>query len=169
MTENDNLTGGLLTADDCAKCKLCCWFSNYEIWETPAIDDTLRDEIKKQYPETGFISKDGYSLFVLVPKKDKPEYFDCPMLTDCGCKLGDQKPFECAVWPFRIMNMDGRYIISVSALCKPMMKNSLEAMLRTLEGGLEERMKNFTRENPSMIKNYSDGYPIIKFTDISRS
>jgi Fe-S-cluster containining protein len=166
---SENLLDGLISPDDCEKCRLCCWFSRYEVWETPAIDDKLRALIEDKFPDTRFISKDGYSLFVLNPKADKPEFFDCPMLCETGCKLGDEKPFECAVWPFRIMNFGGRYVISVSSLCKPMMNRPLGEMLEKLSDGLEERMKNYVRENPLMIKNYSDGYPIIKIIDISRS
>jgi Fe-S-cluster containining protein len=169
MQRNEELFDGLLTAEDCANCRLCCWFSSYEIWETPAVENALKTLIKKRFPDTGFIPKDDYSLFVLRPKADKPEFFDCPMLGESGCKLGSEKPFECAVWPFRIMKLDDKYVISVSALCKPMMKNSLESILDILENGLEEILKNYARQNPSMIKSYSDGYPIIKFTDISRS
>jgi Fe-S-cluster containining protein len=169
MPENENLLEGLLTSEDCAKCRLCCIFTNYEIWETPAIGGALRAKIEKQFPETVFITKDGYSLFGLTAQREISDLFACPMLGENGCKLGAEKPFECAVWPFRIMKLEDKYVISVSSLCKPMMNKPLSAMLDILSGGLEEKLKNYARANPSMIKIYSDGYPIIKFTDISRS
>jgi Fe-S-cluster containining protein len=165
LKHNINYLADLLTPQDCANCKLCCWFSNYEIWETPAIDDELRAFILEKFPETRFIERDGYSQFVLNPLKtdSSGEYFACSMLTETGCALGADKPFECAVWPFRIMRLDDKYVISVSALCKPMLRNSLEKIMETLGSGLEAALIDHYAKNPAMIKKYTDGYPIIKF------
>jgi hypothetical protein len=160
-----NYLAHLITPKDCADCKLCCWFSNYEIWETPAIDDDLKAFISEKFPETRFTEHSGYSQFVLDPLRtdSSGEFYACPMLTETGCALGSDKPFECAVWPYRLMRLDGKFVISVSALCKPMMRNSLEKITDTLQDGLETALINNAVKNPAMIKKYTDGYPIIKF------
>jgi Fe-S-cluster containining protein len=165
LEQNINFFEELLTPDDCAKCRLCCYFSQYEIWETPAIDDELKRYVNEKFPDVRFINSENCSYFALV-KRDNTEFFNCPVLTQTGCTLGKDKPFECAVWPFRIMRFDDKFVISVSALCKPMMRNSLEDILKTLENGLENALISHAGKNPFMIKNYTDGYPILKFVNV---
>jgi hypothetical protein len=165
LHNNKNYLESLLTSSDCAKCKLCCYFSKYEIGETPMIGCELRTLIENKFPQTHFIDRDDFSLFVLTPHKgENPgEFFDCPVLTETGCALGSDKPFECAVWPFRIMKLDEKYVISVSTLCPVMLQNSLDSIIKALENGLEDALINYAAKNPAMIKKYMDGYPIIKF------
>lgn len=44
--------------------------------------------------------EDGYRF--VMHFKDGDELTYCPMLTEKGCALGDNKPFDCRVWPFRV-------------------------------------------------------------------
>jgi hypothetical protein len=169
LKKDANYLSDLLTPQDCAECRLCCWFSQYEIWETPAICDELKTIIEEKFPKTRFIQRDGYSQIDLNPLKTDTggEYYACSMLTETGCALGSDKPFECSVWPYRIMRLDDKYIISVSALCKPMTAHSLETIIKTLDNGLEAALVDYAAKNPAMIKNYADGYPIIKFVNVT--
>jgi hypothetical protein len=163
----------LVTADDCKTCRLCCWFTKYDLWETPVITDDLRGYIEENYPDVRFITKDnGGNLFVMTESEqhDEPlsELFDdrrynCPMLGDCGCILGDKKPFECAIWPFRIMSQNGQWLISISSLCKPACEKSLQSMLDLLDNGLAAEISSFAADNPCIVKNYNDGYPILQY------
>jgi hypothetical protein len=89
--------------------------------------------------------------------------YNCPMLGATGCILGDDKPFECEIWPFRIMSQNGKWLISVSSLCKPMCENSLQSMLNLLNNGLSAKIASYARENPSIVKEYDDGYPILQY------
>jgi hypothetical protein len=165
--------GQLVSYDDCKKCRLCCWFTKYELWETPVISDEKRDFIKENYPETQFIGKGtGCSLFIMkevsAKEKNNPEIidstvFDCPMLSESGCRLGQNKPFECSIWPYRIMSQNGKLLISVSTLCKPMCKNSLESIIDQLKSGLAKEICDYAKIHPGIIKEYNDGYPILMY------
>jgi Fe-S-cluster containining protein len=168
--------GSLVTHEDCTKCKLCCWFTKYDLWETPVIDDDLRLLIEERYPDTRFIKKnnDG-SLFIMTesehndPRYDgiyDSEIYNCPMLSENGCKLGGDKPFECSIWPFRIMSQAESFLISVSCLCKPMCENSLNSMLNLLHNGLLADIVAYAKLHPGIIKEYNDGYPILMYVDI---
>jgi Fe-S-cluster containining protein len=164
--------GQLVSYDDCKECRLCCWFTKYELWETPVISDKKRAFIKEKYPETKFVSKDSYgSLFVMKETSSERKFsdiadstvFDCPMLDVSGCRLGDDKPFECSIWPYRIMSQDGKLLISVSTLCKPMCENSLESIMAHLKSGLANDISDYAKINPGIIKDYNDGYPILMY------
>jgi hypothetical protein len=143
------------------------------LWETPVITPALKAIISERFPDTHFLQKDdGNSIFVMheVPQTDERyahfsegERYDCPMLGETGCKLGDEKPFECAVWPFRIMSQNNKLLISVSTLCKPICKNSLQNMLDVLESGAKQKLADYAYENPGIVKPYNDGYPILMY------
>ena len=45
----------ILSGNDCAKCRICCVFDKYDIWETPVVDDELYSKVMAAYPETEFI------------------------------------------------------------------------------------------------------------------
>jgi Fe-S-cluster containining protein len=169
LNQSTNYLEGLLTPEDCEKCRLCCYFTQYEIWETPAIDNELKQYVNEKYPDVQFLNSinSGNCYYFALKQRENTEFFNCPVLTETGCALGDKKPFECAVWPFRIMELDGKYLISVSALCKPIMKNSLQSITDKLDSGLEAALINYARKNPVMIKKYTDGYPIIKFVRLA--
>ncbi|MDR0987082.1 MAG: hypothetical protein LBL98_05260 [Ruminococcus sp.] len=166
-----SLLSSLIKADDCAGCRLCCWFTRYDLWETPVIDDALRDIILERYPETKFVSKErGGSLFVMKesPQTDpkyayQPERYNCPMLDENGCKLADDKPFECQIWPYRIMSQEGKLLISLSLLCKPILENSFSSIVSLLKSGLAEKIIAHSKMHPSIIKEYTDGYPILMY------
>ncbi|MDR0904013.1 MAG: YkgJ family cysteine cluster protein [Ruminococcus sp.] len=166
-----SIIDSLITSEDCANCRLCCWFTRYDIWETPVINDDLRGIISKRYPETKFVSREsGGSLFVMTesPQTDpkyryQPERYNCPMLDENGCKLSNEKPFECQIWPFRIMSQEGKLLISLSLLCKPILENSFSSIIGLLENWLAEVITEYAKLHPSIIKEYTDGYPILMY------
>lgn len=101
----------------CAKCQLCCIFERYEVWETPVFTEEIKNKLLKLRPDTKFISKDGGYIF-RVEKLDEGQLFSCPALDkQKGCILGDEKPFDCRIWPYRIMNIEGRRAITISNIC----------------------------------------------------
>ncbi|MDR0946657.1 MAG: hypothetical protein LBM87_02770 [Ruminococcus sp.] len=166
------LLNDLLTGKDCAECRLCCWFTKYDLWETPVLTDNLREYITDNYPGVRMTKRpngEPGSLFIMeetsefvVFEDEEITRYNCPMLTENGCILGDNKPFECAIWPYRIMHKNGVYFISLSTLCKPILDNSMKSLLSKLTtGGLKQQIVEYARENPCIIKEYKDGYPIL--------
>jgi Fe-S-cluster containining protein len=165
--------GQLVTFDDCNRCRLCCWFTRYDIWETPVITDELKALINEKYPETEFITKgNDASLFIMKESPFRDEKFlhltdsmiyYCPCLGENGCRLGNEKPFECSIWPYRIMSQDSKLLISLSCLCKPMCNNSLESIMEHLTSGLAKEISDYAKIHPGIIKEYNDGYPILMY------
>ena len=109
----------ILSGGTCAKCRLCCVFDRYDIWETPVFTEELRERISQARPEVRFIPKDG-GYILRAEEFDEDQFFRCPALTDTGCMLGDDKPFDCRIWPYRIMNVGGRRAITIASICEEM-------------------------------------------------
>jgi hypothetical protein len=217
-----SLIDSLIKGEDCADCRLCCWFTRYDLWETPVIDDDLRKIISERYPETKFVSRDmggmnggesggmngcesggmnggesggmnggessgmngcesggraeslergeRGSLFIMAesPQTDpkyayQPERFNCPMLTENGCCLEGDKPFECQIWPYRIMSQNDKLLISLSLLCKPICEKSLSSIFALLQNGLADKIIAYAKLHPCIVKEYTDGYPILMY------
>lgn len=103
----------------CAKCRFCCVFDRYDAWETPVFTEEQRDRIRAFKPDTPFAVKDG-GFILRVSEFDENGLFTCPALTETGCMLGDDKPFDCRIWPYRIMYVGGRRAIVIASNCEEM-------------------------------------------------
>jgi Fe-S-cluster containining protein len=128
------------------------------MWEIPSFE-TLPEEIPH--------FKWG-SMFRIKPEFDGKfdgELYECPFLDPkTGCKLGDEKPFECKIWPFRIMEYFGSTAICISDLCEYMMNKSL-IELRKLATDLSPWIYSYAKKHPEIIKPYDKGYPILLLKD----
>lgn len=152
----------ILKGSDCASCKICCVFDKYDIWETPVLDEKLKALVSERYPEISFVQKGSGWIFRMTEAEDGLYY--CPMLDPrSGCMLGDSKPFDCRIWPYRIMKLDGKRVISIASICPTMYAKPLSELCGELEkDGLAEKITAFADSHPDIVKPYENGYPILK-------
>lgn len=152
----------ILDGKVCAECRLCCVFDRYDVWETPVFTEEIRDKITEKRPGTKFVSKDGGYIF-RVEEFDSDGLFSCPALTENGCFLGGDKPFDCRIWPYRIMELEGRRAITISSLCEELYNRPLSQLVEFLKDGLADRIFAYANEHPEIVKPYYDGYPVLMF------
>jgi len=149
----------ILSKETCANCRLCCTFDKYDIWETPVVTTSLKEKINKDYPDVKFIEK-GESYLFRMENPDENGIYYCPVLTDKGCALGDEKPFDCKIWPYRIMNFEGVRVITLSPVCESVFSLPIKTIRETAEK-LSSKIFSYADENPDIVKPYDDSYPII--------
>ena len=150
----------ILSPAECADCRLCCSFDRYDLWETPVIYEEMKNSLKELYPSLEFISR-GKSFLFRMEESENGLYY-CPMLTDTGCMLGDSKPFDCRIWPYRIMDLNGTLVISIASICDAMYGRPLRRLVEELDRGLADIIFEEAAKHPDIIKEYQDGYPILK-------
>ena len=145
----------------CAKCRICCCFDSYDIWETPYISQTLASKILQEYtPKQEFIKKENHFLFKMDKEQNADLYY-CPMLdNEKGCILGDDKPFDCRIWPLRVMALNETKLITLSPVCPTMNEKSIKELTKTANE-LADQIFEYADENPEAVKPYLDGYPIL--------
>lgn len=152
----------ILSGQSCAKCRLCCVFDIYDIWETPVFTDEIRERISAVKPDAEFVPKDGGWIFK-TGELTAEQLFNCPALTENGCMLGDDKPFDCRIWPYRIMEVGGRRAITIASICEELYNRPLSQLVGLLKEGLAETIFRYADEHPEIVKPYCEGYPVLLF------
>lgn len=151
----------LLSKEECAKCKLCCSFDSYDLWETPVISTNMASRILQEFaPEQRFVKKDDHFLLRMEKEPDVDLYY-CSLLDhDNGCIMGDDKPFDCRIWPFRIMSLNNTRVITLSPVCPVVKTRPLEDIQKVAKQ-LSNYIFSYADENPSVVKPYLTDYPIL--------
>lgn len=152
----------ILDPKSCAECKLCCIFDRYDVWETPVFNEETMQKIVSVKPDTQFIGKDGGYIFK-VTELDENQLFSCPALTEKGCMLGDEKPFDCRIWPYRIMDINGLKAITIASICDELYNRPLSQLTNFLKNGLADKIFEYAEMHPEIVKPYYDGYPVLMF------
>ena len=154
---------GLLEKKTCAECKVCCVYDNYDIWETPYFTPESAEKLMNINPDVRMKKKDKCYTFRIDPLIGD-ELFVCPALdTKSGCMLGDDKPFECKIWPYRIMSLDGERVIAISPVCENINAKPLSEIVKFLKDGLAEEIFRYADKHPEIVKEYDSSYPILLF------
>ena len=152
----------ILSKESCASCRLCCVFDRYDVWETPVFTEYICERIRYAKPDAEFVAKDDGFIFK-VKELDENELFSCPALTENGCMLGDDKPFDCRIWPYRIMYVGGRRAITIASICEEMYNRPLSQLTDFLKDGLADKIFEYARRHPEIVKPYYEGYPVLLF------
>ncbi len=150
----------ILDKKTCAECRLCCIFDRYDIWETPVFDEDTRNKLES-LADAEFIQKDGGYIFK-AEKFDDEGLFTCPALDPGkGCILGDEKPFDCRIWPYRIMKIGDKRVITIASICEAMYSKPLSELVEFLKDGLADEIFRYADAHPEIIKPYDNSYPIL--------
>ena len=152
----------ILSGSSCAKCRLCCVFDSSDVWETPVFTEEIKNKILSEKPDTQFIKKD--SGFILnAGELADDQLFTCPALTEKGCMLGDDKPFDCRIWPYRIMNVGGKEAVTIASICSELYNRPLSQIIDFLKEGLAQQIFSYADSHPEIVKPYEQGYPVLLF------
>ena len=168
------MLSSLLTKKQCAACKFCCSFRRQSLWETPFFPPEVVEKLSLPN-EYGVV---GEFRAVVDPQKscagrlvlennyrtaDPEEEVPCTFLDPHrGCILKpEDKPFDCSIWPLRIMNKDGELVIALTPTCPSIGATPSPELIELVKNGLGEKILEYAKEHPYIIKEYRAGFPII--------
>lgn len=150
--------GKILSAGECEKCRVCCGFTKDDIWEIPLIYAENRAAVEELLG-VRLIPRGGELVFDM---DFNGEISFCPALSENGCSLGELKPFDCAVWPFRVNALGDLRVITVSPVCETVSSLPLKTLSEFVqEDGFAEMLFAEAKKHPEIVKPYIDGYPIL--------
>lgn len=151
----------LLTPEQCAKCRICCGFTESDRWEIPLLAGEDEQNAAKMLGAEIEAVK-GTSCAVLSMMFHGEDLVFCPALGDNGCRLGEKRPFDCRIWPFRVMDFHGANVITLSPVCPEVIKLPLSTLVDFLNtDGFADRLFKHAEEFPETVKPYIPGYPIL--------
>lgn len=155
----------LLSREECAECRLCCSFDSYDLWETPIITQQCHDRILGEFkPDQDFLDLDDHYLLKMQQEPDIDLYY-CSLLDhDKGCIMGTEKPFDCRIWPLRVMDLHGMLVIVLSPVCPTVQKRPL-CDIQAVAKELAPEIFAYAKAHPYAVKKYVRGYPIMLTED----
>jgi Fe-S-cluster containining protein len=154
----------ILSKSSCAACKFCCSFRRQSLWETPLFPPEVIEKLSKpnEYGVVGEF-RDGQIVLGGYKTGDPEEEVPCTFLDpQKGCILKpEDKPFDCSIWPLRIMNKDGELVIALTPTRPSVGAVPSQALVNLVKNGLGDKIFGYAKTHPEIIKEYREGFPII--------
>lgn len=158
------MLSSVLSKNQCAACKFCCSFRRQSLWETPLFPPEVAEKLSKpnEYGVVGEF-RDGQIILGGYKTDDPDEEVPCTFLDpERGCILKpEDKPFDCSIWPLRIMRKDGELVIALTPTCPSIGAVPSQALVNLVENGLGDKIFEYAKTHPEIIKEYRVGFPII--------
>jgi len=152
----------ILQKDTCATCRYCCVFERTSLGELPHLVADAAKRIEPIFPDRQRQDDKTHwksiSLNGTYRTDDPRETLPCSFLNPkTGCELSDdEKPLECRIWPFRVMERDGRTILALCTDC-PGIKN-LEVAFAFARTKLREKLRAIRTVKPLFVQPFRDNY-----------
>jgi hypothetical protein len=154
----------LLTKKQCAACKFCCSFRRQSLWETPLFPPEIIENLSKanEYGVVGEF-RDGQIVLGGYHTDNPEEEVPCTFLDPHkGCILkAEDKPFDCSIWPLRVMDKDGELVVALTPTCPTIRSTPQPELIELVQNGLGEKILEYAKTHPEIIKKYREGFPII--------
>lgn len=151
----------LLSPAQCAECRLCCGFVDSDKWEIPLFAGEEERACAERLAPTKEIP--GTKSAVYRMEFHGNDVIMCPAASEHGCLLGEERPFDCRIWPFRVMELNGSRVITLSPVCPASLKMTVGDVAEFVNSGFAEKLFAHAREYPETVKPYVDGYPIFAY------
>lgn len=155
----------LFSPATCAQCRLCCNFCQRSAWETPFLEPDLATQLEAKAVPLTTRPNGSKSIALHFTTCDPEENRNCPLLdTSTGCTLPrEQRPFECRVWPIRLMH-DEQHQLCIAcykncpALTHP---DAWQKLIDYATGELLPTLLDYAKRFPESIRPLDTHYTII--------
>ena len=151
----------VLSRETCAACRFCCAFRRQSLWELPVFSP----EAVEALSAAGFAFRDGRPVLDGAYATDDPEEeAPCPFLDPArGCTLGeDEKPFDCRIWPLRVMGRDGTLAVALDPVCRAIGPEPPERLVALVRNGLGRRILEYAAGHPEIVKPWNEGWAVLE-------
>ncbi|MBI4706834.1 MAG: YkgJ family cysteine cluster protein [Candidatus Omnitrophica bacterium] len=157
----------LIPQEYCLKCSGCCRFSEENsVWSPCLLDEEV----------VSFIDKPGLpAVSVSVDKRiclvanTKGQGFICPLLDikDNKCRVYQERPFECQLYPFLICLRGKKVHLTVDLNCPYVKENlnspQLKEYIKYLTDYLNQpKQRKLLLENPQILQAYEEVLDIME-------
>lgn len=155
------MLSNVLEKETCAGCRICCSFVKADVWEAPVFkEEEIRLAIQQGVSGDAFEALEKQGLYrARYEFTSDTEILLCPCLHEKkGCLLGDEKPFECSIWPVRIFEDEQGTHLGVAEMCPAFQGNKREKLVHELnDNQLREKILERKQEQ-LIVKDREEGY-----------
>lgn len=147
----------------CAQCRLCCSFWRADLWEAPFLPENLVERWRKEGKKIEERPNGGWGFCYEFATGDPEEIVYCPALDrERGCTLPpEEKPFECSVWPLRVMRRDGRLVIGLYRDCPGAAGGNAGKLAALARGKLLPLFLDHARRHPAAVRAFAPEYDVV--------
>ena len=146
------------------------------MWETPLFPMETVERLKTgtlefREKEIEGVKCGEMNLEYKYKTDDPEEEAACEFLDSRrGCVLSDEnKPFDCKIWPLRIMRKEEKLVIALTPTCPAINEVGVKTMRELVEDGLGRTIYADAVSNPFIIKPYKEGFPVLmEIEDINK-
>ncbi len=154
----------VLSPADCAGCGFCCSFRRQSLNLTPYFAKEAVEEICRLYPEAQFKTLPNGAVTIDIDDEyhtdDSEEEALCPFNRQ-GCILpGHLKPFDCELWPFRLMKGESSLVLALVPSCPRIGKNDM-SKLREVAATVYEKALEYAKTHPEIVIEPREDYQVI--------
>lgn len=157
----------VLSHNTCANCRICCSFVKADAWESPIFsEDEMKQILALGVDEKKFKKNAEDKKITYVADyhfENDTQILLCPCLDEeKGCILGENKPFECSIWPVRIFRDKEGLSLKLAKACPAFAGEKQDSLVKELrEHGLAEKiLSNWKKQ--TRIKEDSEDYISLK-------
>jgi len=142
----------------CLKCKGCCRFSQEDSVWLPTLLNQEIAEFEKLGLAPGLISANKKIRVASFPKE---KTFICSLFNPEGniCKIYEQRPFECRLYPFILKRRGAGTCLAADENCPFVAAHKEDAAFKEYASYLinflqDPGLKDLLKENPQMVGDY---------------
>ncbi|MCR4790902.1 MAG: hypothetical protein K5839_07485 [Treponemataceae bacterium] len=157
----------ILSKESCACCKFCCSFRKSSLWETPTFTRSEKEKLESKYECIFKPLKDEIftlNLSDVYCTSNPQEEAACFFLDkNKGCQLNDdEKPFDCKIWPFRVMEEKNSIFVTIAKTCPSIQKINDDVIFNFYKNELKALILKRLEENKGMIHPMNANYKKIE-------
>lgn len=154
----------VLSSEDCAKCRFCCSFRRQSLGLTPCFAKETVEEIRSLYPDARFKTRPDGAVTIDIDDRyrtdDSEDEALCPF-NQKGCVLPDRlKPFDCKLWPFRLMKCADGLALALVPTCPWIKKDDADRLNATASTVAKEAVA-YTKAHPEIVIEYRPDYEVV--------
>lgn len=153
----------VLSPEDCAKCGFCCSFRRQSLHLTPLFAKEAVDEIRRLHPEARFRTLPNGAVTIDIADRyrtaDSEEEALCPFNRK-GCILPPHlKPFDCDLWPFRLMKSGDGFVLALVPTCPWIAKDSPQ--FEATASVVAKKAMTYAKTHPEIAIEYRPDYQVV--------
>ena len=162
----------IVSTSDCQTCRRCCTFAPHELSEAPLFADEQRTKALKEFSseQIEFVKRGTLWQVILRPLLGTDKHV-CPFfdIASAQCRIYSYGIFDCHTWPFYVMNIAGKIVITVSQECPVAGMRDAGLVDWFARNVIGPKMLEIARIHPDLILPHNENVRIIYEVEESQS